>query len=125
MQVSHSGQFYFRTANYFCRGEYIHYEDGDPTKPVSKKRVWSNNDFNFDNVGDAMVSLFVVSTFEGWPEWVAVPFSRTVQIVVSFETHGLRSIGEKHLSPHAQPMLPEQDSEVSAKTRRSIEQQTL
>ncbi|EPB69301.1 hypothetical protein ANCCEY_11612 [Ancylostoma ceylanicum] len=51
-----------------CRGEYIHYEDGDPTKPVSKKRVWSNNDFNFDNVGDAMVSLFVVSTFEGWPE---------------------------------------------------------
>ncbi|KJH46256.1 transporter, cation channel family protein [Dictyocaulus viviparus] len=49
-------------------GEYIHYEDGDPTKPVSKKRVWSNNDFNFDNVGDAMVSLFVVSTFEGWPD---------------------------------------------------------
>ncbi|KHJ89212.1 transporter, cation channel family protein [Oesophagostomum dentatum] len=54
------------------RGEYIHYEDGDPTKPVSKKRVWSNNDFNFDNVGDAMVSLFVVSTFEGWPEYVVL-----------------------------------------------------
>ncbi|EFO93645.1 CRE-EGL-19 protein [Caenorhabditis remanei] len=55
-----------------CRGEYIHYEDGDPTKPVSKKRVWSNNDFNFDNVGDAMVSLFVVSTFEGWPQLLYV-----------------------------------------------------
>uniref|UniRef100_A0A158PKH5 Voltage-dependent L-type calcium channel subunit alpha n=1 Tax=Angiostrongylus costaricensis TaxID=334426 RepID=A0A158PKH5_ANGCS len=55
-----------------CRGEYIHYEDGDPTKPVSKKRVWSNNDFNFDNVGDAMVSLFVVSTFEGWPDLLYV-----------------------------------------------------
>ncbi|KAK5969562.1 hypothetical protein GCK32_019816 [Trichostrongylus colubriformis] len=57
-----------------CRGEFIHYEEGDPTKPVSKKRVWSNNDFNFDNVGDAMVSLFVVSTFEGWPEFVVSPF---------------------------------------------------
>uniref|UniRef100_A0A1I7XSC2 Ca_chan_IQ domain-containing protein n=1 Tax=Heterorhabditis bacteriophora TaxID=37862 RepID=A0A1I7XSC2_HETBA len=55
-----------------CRGEYIHYEDGDPTKPVSKKRVWTNNDFNFDNVGDAMVSLFVVSTFEGWPDLLYV-----------------------------------------------------
>ncbi|CAJ0933163.1 unnamed protein product, partial [Mesorhabditis belari] len=50
-----------------CRGEYLHYEEGDPTRPVSKKRVWSNNDFNFDNVMEAMISLFVVSTFEGWP----------------------------------------------------------
>ncbi|PAV73408.1 hypothetical protein WR25_19168 isoform B [Diploscapter pachys] len=51
-----------------CRGEYIHYEDGDPTKPVAKKRAWQNNDFNFDHVGNAMISLFVVSTFEGWPD---------------------------------------------------------
>ncbi|GMT23860.1 hypothetical protein PFISCL1PPCAC_15157, partial [Pristionchus fissidentatus] len=55
-----------------CRGQYLHYEDGDPTKPVSKLRVWSNNDFNFDNVANAMVSLFVVSTFEGWPDLLYV-----------------------------------------------------
>jgi hypothetical protein len=44
------------------------YEDGDPTKPTRMNRLWLKNDFNFDNVADAMVSLFVVSTFEGWPE---------------------------------------------------------
>ncbi|GMR47449.1 hypothetical protein PMAYCL1PPCAC_17643 [Pristionchus mayeri] len=55
-----------------CRGQYLMYEDGDPTKPVAKLRVWSNNDFNFDNVANAMVSLFVVSTFEGWPDLLYV-----------------------------------------------------
>lgn len=33
-------------------------------------RIWTRNDFNFDNAMDAMISLFVVSTFEGWPEFV-------------------------------------------------------
>ncbi|CAJ0587570.1 unnamed protein product, partial [Mesorhabditis spiculigera] len=55
-----------------CRGEYLHYEDGDPTRPIAKKRVWVNNDFNFDNVMEAMISLFVVSTFEGWPDLLYV-----------------------------------------------------
>lgn len=50
------------------RGEFITYEDGDPAKPLRMNRIWSRNDFNFDNVMDAMISLFVVSTFEGWPE---------------------------------------------------------
>lgn len=49
-------------------GEYITYEDGDPNKPLRMNRTWSRNEFNFDNVLDAMISLFVVSTFEGWPE---------------------------------------------------------
>jgi hypothetical protein len=52
------------------RGTYLHYQDGKLTQPVQKDRIWENNDFNFDDVGQAMVSLFVVSTFEGWPEWV-------------------------------------------------------
>lgn len=50
------------------RGEFLAYEDGDPMKPQRMRRDWTKNDFNFDNVVDAMVSLFVVSTFEGWPE---------------------------------------------------------
>lgn len=32
-----------------------------------KERVWQNSDFNFDNVLSAMMALFTVSTFEGWP----------------------------------------------------------
>jgi len=30
-------------------------------------REWQNYDFHYDNVGDAMLTLFVVATFEGWP----------------------------------------------------------
>ncbi|XP_065436504.1 voltage-dependent L-type calcium channel subunit alpha-1S-like, partial [Chrysemys picta bellii] len=31
-------------------------------------REWVHNDFHFDNVLSAMMSLFTVSTFEGWPQ---------------------------------------------------------
>ncbi|XP_061488483.1 voltage-dependent L-type calcium channel subunit alpha-1S isoform X2 [Rhineura floridana] len=51
-----------------CRGYFITYVDADPTQVVVHKRVWSRNDFHFDNVLSAMMSLFTVSTFEGWPE---------------------------------------------------------
>lgn len=34
------------------------------------RREWVNSDFNFDNVLNAMLTLYTVSTFEGWPEWV-------------------------------------------------------
>ena len=30
-------------------------------------RVWDRNAFHYDNVAKAMLTLFVVSTFEGWP----------------------------------------------------------
>ena len=30
-------------------------------------RVWERNAFHYDNVAKAMLTLFVVSTFEGWP----------------------------------------------------------
>uniref|UniRef100_A0A914W0S6 Voltage-dependent L-type calcium channel subunit alpha n=1 Tax=Plectus sambesii TaxID=2011161 RepID=A0A914W0S6_9BILA len=62
-----------------CRGEFLAYEDGDPTKPQRMNRVWSKNDFNFDNVADAMVSLFVVSTFEGWPDLLYVSIDSNVE----------------------------------------------
>ncbi|KAM9185208.1 voltage-dependent L-type calcium channel subunit alpha-1S isoform 2-T2 [Mergus octosetaceus] len=51
-----------------CRGNFIDYVDGDPTQIELKKRVWFHNDFHFNNVFSAMMSLFTVSTFEGWPE---------------------------------------------------------
>lgn len=37
------------------------------TNPVRKERVWDHHTFHFDNVAKAMLTLFTVSTFEGWP----------------------------------------------------------
>ena len=43
------------------------YKDGDLNYPIVEERVWERNDFHYDNVAKAMLTLFVVSTFEGWP----------------------------------------------------------
>ncbi|XP_063113337.1 voltage-dependent L-type calcium channel subunit alpha-1D isoform X8 [Cavia porcellus] len=50
-----------------CRGLFILYKDGDVDSPMVRERIWQNSDFNFDNVLSAMMALFTVSTFEGWP----------------------------------------------------------
>lgn len=50
-----------------CKGEYVEYQDGQIDKPVLHERSWSKYDFNFDNVAQGMLTLFTVSTFEGWP----------------------------------------------------------
>ena len=54
------------TINY-CRGYFIDYNDGDINKPEKVEREWTNYKFNYDNVLDAMLTLFTVQTFEGWP----------------------------------------------------------
>ncbi|XP_032955552.1 voltage-dependent L-type calcium channel subunit alpha-1S isoform X2 [Rhinolophus ferrumequinum] len=51
-----------------CRGYYYVYKDGDPTQIELHPREWIHNEFHFDNVLSAMMSLFTVSTFEGWPQ---------------------------------------------------------
>ena len=33
-----------------------------------KPREWSRYPFHYDNVGAGMLNLFVVQTFEGWPQ---------------------------------------------------------
>uniref|UniRef100_A0A3Q4A9Q4 Voltage-dependent L-type calcium channel subunit alpha n=1 Tax=Mola mola TaxID=94237 RepID=A0A3Q4A9Q4_MOLML len=50
-----------------CKGTYILYNNEDTVLPMVKERIWYNSDFNFDNVLMAMMALFTVSTFEGWP----------------------------------------------------------
>nr|XP_024215784.1 muscle calcium channel subunit alpha-1 isoform X2 [Halyomorpha halys] len=50
-----------------CRGTFIVFENGDFTRPIKNDRTWENNRFHFDNVAEAMLTLFTVSTFEGWP----------------------------------------------------------
>lgn len=49
------------------RGSFLVYPDGDVSRPLVRERLWVNSDFNFDNVLSAMMALFTVSTFEGWP----------------------------------------------------------
>ena len=55
------------TLLFLSRGLFILYKDGDVDNPVVRERIWQNSDFNFDNVLSAMMALFTVSTFEGWP----------------------------------------------------------
>ena len=43
------------------------YKDGDLNYPIVEERVWERNAFHYDNVAKAILTLFVVATFEGWP----------------------------------------------------------
>ncbi|KAM4050275.1 voltage-dependent L-type calcium channel subunit alpha-1S isoform 2-T2 [Anomaloglossus baeobatrachus] len=51
-----------------CRGYFIDAKDGDPTQLELKSRMWTHSEFHFDNVLSGMMSLFTISTFEGWPQ---------------------------------------------------------
>ncbi|XP_076841650.1 voltage-dependent R-type calcium channel subunit alpha-1E isoform X2 [Brachyhypopomus gauderio] len=48
-----------------CQGYYIDY---DKDKKEVKKREWRRHDFHYDNVVWALLTLFTVSTGEGWPQ---------------------------------------------------------
>merc|ERR1719430_3057660 len=50
-----------------CQGSYISYVGGDLERPEIKEREWSRSSFHYDNVIHGMLTLFVASTFEGWP----------------------------------------------------------
>nr|BAA13136.2 voltage-dependent calcium channel [Heterololigo bleekeri] len=49
-----------------CQGQYFDYED-ESDKPRVKNREWLRQDFHYDNVMFAMLTLFTVTTGEGWP----------------------------------------------------------
>ncbi|KAL6111172.1 cacna1a [Pungitius sinensis] len=48
-----------------CRGEFLLYA-GEEIK--AQKREWKKYDFHYDNVAWALLTLFTVSTGEGWPQ---------------------------------------------------------
>ena len=50
-----------------CKGYFIDYIDNDINQPSIEAREWTVSEWNYDNVANAMLSLFAVSTFEGWP----------------------------------------------------------
>ena len=51
-----------------CHGEFITYAHSDVARPVIVEREWLRYPFHYDNVGSGMLTLFVVQTFEGWPQ---------------------------------------------------------
>ncbi|KAK7582611.1 hypothetical protein V9T40_014056 [Parthenolecanium corni] len=67
------GKFYYCTDNAKttkddCKGLFISYEDGSINESKVNERSWESKSFHFDNVMYAMLTLFTVSTFEGWPD---------------------------------------------------------
>ncbi|XP_018406581.1 PREDICTED: muscle calcium channel subunit alpha-1 [Cyphomyrmex costatus] len=71
------GKFFFCTdaskmTENDCQGTYLEFENSNINRPIVKHREWLQHRFHFDNVAKAMLTLFTVSTFEGWPsllEW--------------------------------------------------------
>ncbi|XP_053907732.1 voltage-dependent P/Q-type calcium channel subunit alpha-1A [Cuculus canorus] len=49
-----------------CRGEYLVYEKDNEVK--AQRREWKKFEFHYDNVLWALLTLFTVSTGEGWPQ---------------------------------------------------------
>lgn len=50
-----------------CKGEFLQFSAGEEIEPQISPRSWDLNTFNYDDVPNAMLTLFTVSTFEGWP----------------------------------------------------------
>eukprot|EP00111_Clytia_hemisphaerica_P002564 TCONS_00007303-protein len=67
-----AGKFYYCTDESKmhrdeCYGYYITFKDSNYNQPRQEPREWKNQVFNFDNVKNALVTLFTSSTGEGWP----------------------------------------------------------
>eukprot|EP00057_Strongylocentrotus_purpuratus_P015657 XP_011670131.1 PREDICTED: voltage dependent calcium channel L-type isoform X4 [Strongylocentrotus purpuratus] len=60
-----------------CQGHYFVYKNGDLDQVSVEQRVWSKNEFHFNDVGNAMLALFTVATFEGWPKLLYVAVDST------------------------------------------------
>jgi len=58
---------------WFFQGEYFEFgSDSEP--PRVYKREWRQQQFHYDNVAVAMLTLFAVQTTEGWPAYVSSIF---------------------------------------------------
>ncbi|KPP79716.1 voltage-dependent P/Q-type calcium channel subunit alpha-1A-like, partial [Scleropages formosus] len=65
------GRFFYCTDeskefDHDCRGEYLVYDGDNEVK--AQRREWKRYDFHYDNVLWALLTLFTVSTGEGWPQ---------------------------------------------------------
>lgn len=58
------GKFLILSAS---RGSYFVF-DSEEMLPKQEKRKWDTQNFHYDNVATAMLTLFAVQTGEGWPQ---------------------------------------------------------
>ncbi|XP_025112114.1 voltage-dependent calcium channel type A subunit alpha-1-like isoform X8 [Pomacea canaliculata] len=66
-----SGKFFYctdesKSTSEECQGQYFEYE-GNSDSPTVKDRMWLRQDFHYDDIINAMLTLFTVTTGEGWP----------------------------------------------------------
>ncbi|XP_069119459.1 voltage-dependent calcium channel type A subunit alpha-1-like isoform X4 [Argopecten irradians] len=61
-----------------CQGQYFSYEEGADS-PEVKDREWRRQDFHYDNIVFAMLTLFTVTTGEGWPDVLKNSMDSTVE----------------------------------------------
>ncbi|GBO99757.1 Voltage-dependent calcium channel type D subunit alpha-1, partial [Eumeta japonica] len=59
-----------------CKGSFLTYKKDDVEL---NERQWVKNKFNFDNVLSGMLTLFTVSTFEGWPGLLSVSMNSNAE----------------------------------------------
>ncbi|XP_047135696.2 voltage-dependent L-type calcium channel subunit alpha-1S isoform X1 [Hydra vulgaris] len=80
-----------------CKGDYSKY-DTDSNKdiemfPKVESRSWENSKFHFDNVLDALVTLFVCSTEDNWPtmmyKTMGIPKENTGHFLMNYSFAGI------------------------------------
>ncbi|XP_070176328.1 voltage-dependent calcium channel type A subunit alpha-1-like [Littorina saxatilis] len=81
-----SGRFFYctdesKTSKDECQGQYFEYE-GNAELPTVKDRMWLRQDFHYDDIFNAMLTLFTVTTGEGWPNVLKHSMDST------YENHG-------------------------------------
>lgn len=64
-----------------CKAYRLYFQTSDIDLPKMEARSWQLNDFNFNDVGQGMLTLFTVSTFEGWPSLLYVAIDSTAEDV--------------------------------------------
>lgn len=62
-----------------CVANRLYFQSVDIDLPKMDQRNWQLNEFNFNDVGQGMLTLFTVSTFEGWPALLYVAIDSTVE----------------------------------------------
>ena len=65
----------------FSRGQYFEYE-GNSDTPSVKDRMWLRQDFHYDDLINAMLTLFTVTTGEGWPRYDIPIHIKNIQLIL-------------------------------------------
>lgn len=64
-----------------CKAYRLYFQSADIDLPRMDERSWNLNEFNFNDVSQGMLTLFTVSTFEGWPALLYVAIDSTAEDV--------------------------------------------